>query len=48
MIERMREIRRRRHRYQKRRRLRLQLTKATDEKYKRLLMEKLRKSGSKV
>lgn len=43
MIERMREIRRRRQRYAKRIRLRAKLAVTTDEREKKALLEKLRK-----
>lgn len=43
MIERMREIKRRRQRYAKRVRLRAKLAMATDEREKKAILEKLRK-----
>lgn len=43
MIERMREIRRRRQRYAKRIRLRAKLAVTTDEREKKAILEKLRK-----
>ncbi len=43
MIERMKELRRRRQRYAKRIRLRAKLAVATDEREKKALLERLRK-----
>lgn len=43
MIERMKELRRRRHRYEKRKKLRAKLEMVTDEKEKKIILEKLRR-----